>query len=258
MSNLECLVSLPYETRNLEVASFTVNDEFLLKPDFQILQSNIKAKENEFKSIFIQAKIKKDAIEVSFILQKCGFYFMEATVVPQSNLIKNAVLHQFVKNKSNFIPACYGQNDLNIQIANQNNTDVRKSIEKIASKSFTDDRFHLDPKCPNSSADIRFVNWVGDLYSDENVTFYTLGYKAENIAFMCRKDSHLILAGFDSSYRNSGLGDYLWLSVMQDMIEKKTIHANTLISVNNAAVLNLYARLGFKFKDTSMTYHYWS
>ncbi len=258
MSNSECLVPLPYETRNLEVESFAVDDEFLLKPDLHILQSNLEAQEKEFKRIFVQAKIKKNAIEVSLILQKCGFYFMEVTVVPQSNLSKNAILHQFVENKSDFTPECYCQDDLNIQITNQDNIDVKESIKKIANKSFTDDRFHLDPKCPNSSADIRFVNWVGDLYSDENVTFYLLKYKADNIAFMCRKDSHLILAGFHSSYRNSGLGDYLWLSVMQDMIEEKITHANTLISVNNAAVLNLYARLGFKFKDTSMTYHYWS
>jgi len=258
MLNSAWLAAIPYETRNLKVESFSVTDEFLLQPDLPTLQLCIDIKESEFGNIFIQAKAKKDMMESALILQKCGFYFVEVTVAPRSNLDKNLVLESFIRDQSSFIPRRYSQHNLAICIVDNDDINTRFSIEKIASESFTDDRFHIDPNCLNSLADIRYVNWVGDLYTNKNVVFYTLELSGENIAFMCRNDDHLILAGFDVNYRNSGLGDYLWLSVMQDMLDKKITQAHTSISLNNTAVLNLYARLGYKFKDTSMNYHYWS
>jgi hypothetical protein len=45
---------------------------------------------------------------------------------------------------------------------------------------------------------------------------------------------------------------------MKDMLEQNKKVAATLISANNVSVLNLYARLGFRFKNPEATFHYWS
>ena len=191
-------------------------------------------------------------------MQRCGFYFVESTLTPHVRLADNIILQTFIQNRINFVPNRYDSEKLIVRSIDKQDLDIRKNIEEISKHSFVDDRFHLDPNCPNSIADLRFYYWIQDLYSDPEAIFYCLEFDGEITGFMCRKNSNLILAGFEKKYRNSGLGDFLWLSVMEEMLKSGLSHAHTLISANNVAVLNLYARIGFKFRQSAITFHYWS
>ncbi|MEA5616573.1 hypothetical protein VB711_01785 [Cronbergia sp. UHCC 0137] len=256
--NSKYLDIIAYETRNLGITSFALNEVFFESPEQNLLKQDIFAAIQAYNQIFIQCRLSKQNINLSSIVQNCGFYVVESTLSPYTNLNKNKIIKSFIQNKDNFIPARYKIDKFNITQININDAcNSREQIQKIAEESFIDDRFHVDPNCTQDIANKRFSYWVGDLCSDRNVIFECLEYENEKIAFMCRKESNLILAGFNKRYRNSGLGEFLWLSILENMIQEGIQYARTLISTNNTSVLNLYARIGFQFKNPLFTFHYW-
>lgn len=253
----ECLVSIPWETRNLGVASFEVTQQFIDNPDEENLKYAIKDKIEQHNRIFIQARVAKDSYTAVAILEKTGFYFVEAVLVPYTNMRENAVIERFISNKSEFIPEHYASSDWTVVRMNKKDTSLCLRIKEIATESFSDDRFHIDPQCSEEIASARFSFWVDDLLADEKVSFYTMDYLGQVQAFMACKSNNLVLGGLSKRCAGKGLGKFFWLSVLEDMCNQGLHQVQTLISVNNIPVLNLYVRLGFKFKNPAVTLHCW-
>ena len=74
---------------------------------------------------------------------------------------------------------------------------------------------------------------------------------------MASRGGDLLLAGFARKYAGGGLGEFFWLRVLQNLGADGVDRVSTLISINNLSVLNLYARMGFKFRDSRATFHLW-
>jgi ribosomal protein S18 acetylase RimI-like enzyme len=252
-----CLSEIPWETRNLGIRSFAIDACFINNPDSGLLHETISRKIDEHGDIFIQARTGKAGMLVAPILQRADFYFVETALVPYTVIRKNDALHRFLADKGAFVPARYDLHALEVFQVEKNDDAFYEAIREIAGESFTDDRFHLDLNCSKEIADRRYSYWVEDLLRDAAVDFDILRFSEETIAFMARKENNLLLAGFSRKYANSGLGDFFWLSVLEQMMREGTTQVQTMISTNNIPVLNLYARIGFKFKDPSVTFHYW-
>ncbi|MGI0480253.1 hypothetical protein ACN4EE_05625 [Geminocystis sp. CENA526] len=256
--NTILLKDLSYETRNLSVPSFELSENTLTQIDEDTLKICLDEKYQEYGSFFTQCRISKTNLKYAHILSRCGFYFVEVIVSPQTNFKKNLILQNFIENKSNFIPKKYKYENFKLLSLNKSDLVQVEKIKIIAQGSFSDDRFHLDFNCPKQIADQRFSFWVDDLLNNEKVTFDYLSYLDNEIAFFARNEDNLILAGFASNYVNSGLGDFFWLSVLEKMMLEGYKNATTVISINNTPVLNLYSRIGFKYKFPLATFHYWS
>jgi len=255
--SMKLIKPTPWETRNLGVESFVVCPDFYQAPSEQGLLSEIHQATREHAHIFIFARVEKRNHAANAILERIGFNFVEQTLEPYIVLSKSHVLKQFVKNRADFLPKRFTPSDFDNRPLDKVDQNACAQVSRIASQSFSDDRFHLDPKCDHGKADSRFVFWVQDLLADSQTAFNLLCFKDEVIGFMARKAEHLVLAGFSRKHLGSGLGEYLWLSVLADMQAGGRAHAHTLISANNVSVLNLYARLGFKFRNPATTFHYW-
>lgn len=252
------LKHLSYESRNLGIDAFEIKSEGInkvLQPEN--LLSSIQKVIDEHDKVFINARIPKDAFKAAILLQEAGFYFIETTLSPHTKLIQNSILKRFIEVPIAFIPRKYQDRALAVRTIDKSDLQVKQQIQAIAQNSFVDDRFHIDPNCPDVIANQRFTYWIEDLYQDPATVFYVLNYDGESSGFLCRKEEHLILAGFSKAHRNRGFGDFLWLSVMADMLNRGLKRAHTLISTNNVPVLNLYARLGYQFKFPEITFHYW-
>lgn len=258
MPDRTCLKSIPWETRNLGLQSFAVDDEFFGNPDDELLKESLRSAEAQNGKIFAQARVAKNDFAALPVLQRYGFYFAETTLIPFSVFRKNDALSRFMADKSSFAPARYSLDGLGLTIMDRRDLAQCATVKAIAAESFSDDRIHLDANCPKEIADRRFCYWVDDLLADEAVVFYLLEHLGACTGFMARKGEDLILAGFAQRYIKSGLGDFLWLSVLEDMHKQGIAQTHTCISANNTPVLNLYVRLGFKFKDPSVTLHYWT
>ncbi len=257
MSEQNCLEPVPYETRNLGVPSFALTDDCLKSFDEKILAGEIEKLTRLNGRLFIQTRLNKGQLTFTGALQRMGFFFAEATLVPFTHFQKNKVLQEFKKNPALFLPSLYAFDRLKLNRVDRSDEISMKIIRSIARESFTDDRFHLDPNCPKETADERFVYWINDLAGDPLAVFYILFYEGNPLGFMARKMENMILTGFSKEHQTAGLGDFLWLSTLLDMMGEGLLKAHTLISVNNARVLNLYVRLGFTFNDPGVTLHYW-
>lgn len=252
----DCLVPLDYESRNLSMASYALVEEFLNAPDHGQLTRSLTEKAERNDRIFAQAKVTREHMAAVPLLESCGFSFVETSLVPHSVLSRNAVLKEFLATPQPFVPKRFDPNELSLSLMAPDDCDTSAAVKRIAAESFVSDRFHVDPQCPAGLADRRYVYWVDDLLT-AGVTFHILMLRNEIIGFMARRKEHLVLAGFARTYAASGLGDYLWLGVLGAMLEEGVAQAHTQISTNNIPVLNLYVRLGFKFKDPTAIFHLW-
>ncbi len=252
----DCLVPLDYESRNLSMASYALVEEFLHAPDHTQLTHSLTEKAKQHNKIFAQAKVTREHLAAVPVLGNSGFSFVETSLVPHSVLSRNAVLKEFLATPQAFVPKRFDTDELSLLLMAPDDFDTRAAVKRIAAESFVSDRFHVDPQCPSGLADRRYVYWVDDLFT-AGVTFHVLMLRNEIIGFMARQKEHLLLAGFARTYAASGLGDYLWLGVLGAMLTEGVTQARTQISTNNIPVLNLYVRLGFKFKDPTAIFHLW-
>jgi ribosomal protein S18 acetylase RimI-like enzyme len=249
------LIPAPWETRSIGLQSFLVNKGCY--KDFSVDALRTAIKEALFDGIFVSARVEKDDYQVIPYIQKAQFYFVEQTLDPQTSLQSNEALKAFVINKSEYVPHRYKLKNPIIKTLNKTDKDACTAVEACAKESFSDDRFHTDPNCPKDVADIRFFNWARDLIDDSGVTIYIMSIEDEIAGFLARKENHMILAGFSRRYIGAGLGQYLWLGAMEAMLADGVNLIDTRISANNVAVMNLYVRLGYKFKNPAAVFHYW-
>jgi ribosomal protein S18 acetylase RimI-like enzyme len=251
------LTEVPWETRNLGVPSFTLSERFIAEPEVGVLRDALAQKTARHGRIFVQARLAKPQLPLARHLEAAGFYYVESTLVPHSVLKKNLPLAEFVRDPGQVLPRRYRPEDFKVLTMDKNNGGHCQRVREIAGESFSDDRFHLDVNCSKEIADRRYVYWSEDLLKDDNAVFYVLCLRGEVIGFMIRKGDNLLLAGVAAAYVKSGLGEYLWLSVLDDMLRTGLMEVRSLISSNNTAVLNLYARIGFRFREPAATFHYW-
>jgi len=252
-----CLVSIPWETRNLGLQSFQVSDVFVRQPDGSFLQEAVNKKIEEYGRIFVQARVSMNDSFAIAVLEQNGFYFVEMVLVPYANLKTNKVLKHFIDNRDAFVPNGPGKDKWKVAGVDKTDTPMIRRIKDIAVESFVDDRFHRDWRCNKEIANRRFSYWVDDLAADREATFCVITNHDKPEGFMIRKGDNLILGGLSRQSAGKGIGKLFWLSTLEDMLNEGFSDVHTLISVNNIPALNLYAGLSFKFKEPAATLHYW-
>jgi len=258
MSATDALLEpLPWETRNLGIESFAVSDAFLRSPDTGTLNACLADLHQTHGTTFVQARFTTNT-KTAQILEASGFYFVEATLSPFIALPKYSALERFAADPSLVLPERCKAADLEVLIVGESTPDIVAPIREIAGESFVADRFHVDHNCDPDMANRRYVLWVDDLLRDDAVRFHVLLFRKEAIAFMASKAGDLLLAGFGRAHANRGLGEFFWLRVLEDLRREGVNGVSTVISVNNTSALNLYARLGFKFREPRSTFHLWT
>ena len=252
-----CLEPVPWETRNLGIESFAVSASFFMAPDEGVLRKSLADLRTVHGTFFVQARFRPDT-KTSRILEATGFYFVETTLGPSVALTGYAELDRFVADPSSVLPLRYDRSGLEVRAVAASDRELARDVRTIAGESFVDDRFHLDHNCRPDVADSRFRLWVDDLFRDGAVRFHVLLLRAQPIAFMASREGDLLLAAFTRSYASAGLGEFFWLSVLDRLRRDGLKRVSSVISVNNVAALNLYARLNFKLRDPKSTFHLWA
>lgn len=247
----------PWETRNLGLPSYQLNTADVEQINSKSLGSCLAGLDQAHKQYFIFARLPKRHLRLAHLLENHGFYLIESTVAPYLKIDKSAVLDDFLNDNRRYLPKRYRLEDFKFETLQNNMLDYADELRGIARESFSNDRFHLDNHCAADLADARFSMWVGDLISDPEVCFDILHYQKEVIGFIARKGKRLVLGGFKQKYLLAGLGEFFILNTCVLLKQQDFKVIKTLVSVNNLMIINLYAGLGFKFKDTHYSFHYW-
>lgn len=251
------LTPIPWEERNLGRASFQLVVDTLTSQSEQALHARLQ----ELKAkgpVFVQARVEDQDTEKGRILTRAGFYVVECTVDPHTVLARNEALRRFKECPESFLPEKWRGGELTTAILDRASREESEDVLRIAEESFVADRFHIDKACPPGRAGLRYRYWTEDLLRDEEVSFMVMKVRGHTAGFFAFKQDYLILAGFARAYANSGLGDFFWLSVMKHLEQHGVTSVHTRVSLNNLPVVNLYARLGFKFRNSALVFHYWS
>lgn len=124
---------------------------------------------------------------------------------------------------------------------------------KICHGAFSHGRFHRDHNLDPALADRRYDNWLAQLHAAGRV--YGLLYGGEIAGFIAVDGGRLVLHAVAKALRGKGLAKYLWTPVCRELFGQGHRELTSSVSAANLAVVNLYAALGFRFRQPVDIYH---
>lgn len=128
-----------------------------------------------------------------------------------------------------------------------------QTLLDICHGAFSHGRFHRDFNLDQSQADQRYDNWLAQLHDAGQV--YGLFYQGVLAGFIAVNGGCLVLHAVAKSLRGKGLAKRLWTPVCQTLFAQGCYEITSSVSAANLAVVNLYAALGFSFRNPVDIYH---
>lgn len=178
--------------------------------------------------------IRIDPLADKMILHDNGFYYCDTLLEPYCT-------------RERLIAFCDNQ-----RIAVEKKCDLNTLLQ-ICDGAFAHGRFHRDFNISKTSANQRYNSWLSELCSCGNV--YQLKFNHSICGFIAVNSNSLVLHALSKEVRGLGLSKFFWTIVCQDLFNSGVTEIISSISATNTAVLNLYARLGFKFRKPTDIYH---
>lgn len=128
-----------------------------------------------------------------------------------------------------------------------------QALLPICHGAFSHGRFHRDFNLDPAGADTRYDNWLRQLHQQHQV--YGLFWRNELAGFIACSGNKLLLHAVADAYRGKGLAKYWWSAVCVELFGAGHTEVQSSISATNVAALNLYASLGFAFRNPVDVYH---
>jgi hypothetical protein len=137
-----------------------------------------------------------------------------------------------------------------------------KEIELMMLSNFDHGKFFEDFNLKHLAL-TRQEEVLSNLSRDNDVTFSLLfNHKGTAVGYFIHKSNdefeHLIFAGTSSTELYRGIGEDVWNSFHNFIQNTGITKTKTLISLSNAGVLNIYSKLGYKFRRPLEQYHFLS
>ena len=177
--------------------------------------------------------IKVDPLASKQLLHEYGFYYCDTLLEPY----------------------CAPEN---LQACKHGDTAIEKNMDwaellAICHGAFTHGRFHRDFNVDRTSADVRYDNWLQQLYQQQSV--YGLFWRNKLSGFIAYTGNSLVLHAVAEECRGKGLAKYWWSAVCAERFSAGCAEVSSSVSAANVAAINLYASLGFRFRNPLDVYH---
>ena len=135
------------------------------------------------------------------------------------------------------------------------------AIQDIAEQAFGHERYHVDPRLDPRLGNIRYGRWVRNslhhpwqrllkIMDGEHIVALFIIESREN------RSVYWHLTAISPSWQGRGYGQRVWRAMLRHHQEEEQDCVMTTISARNIAVLNLYAKLDFRFLPPEMTFHW--
>lgn len=123
----------------------------------------------------------------------------------------------------------------------------------ICHAAFVHGRFHRDFAIERARADRRYDEWLRQLHAAGKVR--GLLHRGALAGFVAVEANKLVLHAIAPQHRGRGLAKHWWTALCNELFEEGHAEVWSSISVANLAALNLYASLGFRFRNPLDVYH---
>lgn len=189
---------------------------------------------------FIYAKTASSDLRHARLLERAGFHLADTSVTFEKPLVDKDM------------PAAGG---FTIRFAEEKD---RQGVMRVAEKSFTYSRFHMDPLIPRKTADRIKSEWAGNYFSgnrgDEMVVGEEKGRIAGFVQIINSQETLVIdLIAVDRDFRRCGLAAGMIRFIERGNPESRHILVGTQAA--NTASMSLYETLGFRIKETGYVFH---
>lgn len=176
---------------------------------------------------------------------QAGFYYIETTLIPYMNL-------------RNWNREAHRRSICTLELVDDT---TLFEVEEIAESTFRGLRFNIDPNIGDDAADRRYHRWLINAYErGEELLILRHRGRAAGFSVLRRIDKDnavFVLTGVHPDYKGSGVGLMLNASTVAYCQDTGIKHIDGGISADNTAILNVNARVGFSFRDTSIVMHYY-
>lgn len=177
--------------------------------------------------------IKVDPLADKRLLHEYGFYYCDTLIEPYCTAQK-------LRRAAHPQATVSAKTDLEMLLA-------------ISHGAFAHGRFHRDFNLDKAHADLRYDNWLRQLHQKNTV--YGLYWHNELAGFIAHDANNLVLHAVAETQRGQGRAKYWWSAVSERLLAAGHEEVKSSISATNLAALNLYAALGFSFRQPLDVYH---
>ncbi len=194
---------------------------------------------------FASARVPAADTEASFLLQARGFRVVEMLLHPEFDL-------DTVAARAPLSAA------LEVRPAE---TDSLPALEEIAGAAFGLERFHVDPRVPRGLGDRRYCNWVRSALNHPRQRLLELFDGEQRVAFFVTErlddgTEYWHLNAVDKQAQGRGIGERAWAAMIDRARGEGARRVRSAIVVRNVRVMNLYAKLGFRFLPPLIGLHW--
>jgi RimJ/RimL family protein N-acetyltransferase len=177
------------------------------------------------------------------LLEGHGFRFIEMAYHPELDRLESIALP-----------------DDTLMVARATPQDLLEVLE-IAGNAFRNERFHVDPRLNPSLGDLRYCNWVKSSLDHPSQRLEVVRDGEQLVAFFVTEmledgTCYWHLNAVAPNAQGQGYGRRAWQAMLRKAREEGARRVQTCIVARNHRVLNLYARLGFRFAPPLMTFHW--
>lgn len=192
----------------------------------------------------VSCRLAHERLRESMLLEEHGFRFIEMVFQPELDDLQARDLGD---------PAGLG-------VALAEAADL-PAVEKIAGSAFRNERFHVDPRLDSALGDQRYRQWVRSSLSHPSQRLYVVWDGGHLVAFFVTEmladgTCYWHLNAVAPAAQGRGYGRRAWQAMLLRARVEGAKRVRTCIVARNHRVLNLYARLGFRFPPPTMTFHW--
>lgn len=184
-----------------------------------------------------------DRLRESMLLEQVGFRFVEMAIHPHLPQLQA-------------YPCC----DQGLQVERTTDADI-PGIEAIASQVFGYERYHADPRLERALADERYRRWANNSHDHPCQRLYKICDGDNLVAFFVTENKpdglcYWHLTAVVPPFQGRGYGKRVWQQMLYLHQREGVERISTTIAGGNVPVLNLYAKLGFRFQKPDITLHW--
>ncbi len=189
-------------------------------------------------------RLPHDKLRESMLLEALGFRFVEMLYLPELGQL--ATRPEFVNST--------------LEVSRATESDLSR-VAQIAGTAFRNERFHVDPRLPSKLGDQRYQHWALSSLSHPTQRLFVIRDGRFLIGFFVTENlpdgtCYWHLNAVATEFQGKGYGRRAWSAMIHHAQSNGAQRVRTSITARNNRVLNLYARLGFRFSAPLMTFHW--
>ena len=192
----------------------------------------------------VSCRLQHDRLRESMFFESHGFRFIEMVYQPELALAGTVLVED-----SQILP-----------VRPAREADLPALLD-IAGTAFHNERFHMDPRLGDQLSRARYQNWVRTSLDHPSQRPLVMTEGEAPVAFFVTeilpdKFCYWHLNAVAPAFQGQGYGLRAWRSMILYAASAGLQGVRTSIAARNERVLNLYARLGFRFHAPQMTFHW--